>query len=176
MFALGQGIDTSELPPWVISLLAPPEAIVPAAIHEAVHTFQPQVTDPILLVECLREGAASYVAEWITKRPPSPALHEWCRPRAKQLFREFARQAGGTAYETWLRNAGEPSTAGRPPDIGYWIGYEIVRDFHQRAHDKRAALRDIIDMHDPRALVRNTSYRWLIAPRPRVRSSHRRAR
>ncbi len=164
MFVQGQGIDTSELPPWLNSLLLPPEAVVPAAIHEAIHTYQPTVTDPILLVECLREGAASFVAELITGRPPARALHEWCRPRAKELFREFARQAGGTVYDAWLRNAGQPATSDRPADIGYWIGYEIIRDFYSRARDKRTALRDIIDLHDPRSLVRRSGYRWILGP------------
>lgn len=174
MFVQGQGIDTSELPPWLANMLAPPEAAVPAAIHEVVHTFQPAVNDPILLVECLREGAASFVAELVTGRPPSPALHAWCRPRAKALFREFARQAGSTSYEAWIRNAGQTSNS-RPPDIGYWIGYEIVRSHHARARDKQAALRTIIDMHDPRLIVRESSYDWILRP-PRGNSSRRRNR
>ncbi len=162
MFVKGQGIDTSELPAWTVSLLSPPEAIVPAAIHEAVHTFQPPVVDPVLLVACLREGAASLVAELVTGHPLSPELMHWCQPRKKALFQEFSRQIGSTNYSGWLYNAGESRSADRPADTGYWVGYEIARDFYARAPDKRVALRDLIDMHDPRTVVRKSAYRWLL--------------
>lgn len=172
MFALGQGIDTTELPGWVTGLMAAPQAVVPAAVHEAVHLFQPPVTDPILLVACLREGAASFIAELITGQPLQPALEAWCRPRHKDLFREFGPRAGSTAYGGWLYDSADSRPAGRPADTGYWIGHEIVRDFYGLARDKDAAVRDIIDMQDPRSLVRRSSYRWILQPqRPAGRSN-----
>lgn len=164
MFALGQGIDTTELPSWIVGLMAPPQAVVPAAVHEAIHVFQPPVNDPVLLVACLREGAASFVAELVTGQPLQPQLEAWCRPRQSELFREFGPRAGSTAYSGWLYDSADPRQAGRPADTGYWIGHEIVRDFYSLANDKKAALRDIIDMHDPRLLVRRSSYRWILQP------------
>jgi hypothetical protein len=161
MFAAGQGIETGELPGWIRGLMSRPEEIVAAAVHEAVHLFQPPVTDPVLLVACLREGAPSFVAELVTGRVPSPELHAWCGPRSKVLFGRFARQVGSTSYEAWLGNAASQRGA-EPPDVGYWIGYEIVRDYYSRAPDKRSALADIVEMRDPRSLVRASRYRWLL--------------
>jgi hypothetical protein len=157
-YAVGDGVDTSELSPWLRSVLASPGAIATAAVHEAVHTYQVESGEPSLLVACLREGAADFVAELVTGRPTKPALSAWCKPRRKQLFREFAR----SPRTGWIYDSDSPRPGNRPADIGYWIGQEIVRDFHARARDKRAALADLVEMRDPRTVVLRSRYASLV--------------
>ena len=152
--------DTSELSPWQATGLVPPEGIVAAAVHEAVHTYQVESSEPSLLVTCLREGAADFIAQMITGQHTQPTRVAWCNQRRKQLFREFSRGP----RTGWIYDADSPRPAGRPSDIGYWIGYEIVRDFYSRARDKQTALADVVEMRDPRTLVMKSRYSYLVRP------------
>jgi hypothetical protein len=43
-------------------------------------------------------------------------------------------------------------------DIGYWVGYRIVKSYYQHATDKQAAIREIIEMKDPKAFLAKSGY------------------
>jgi hypothetical protein len=43
-------------------------------------------------------------------------------------------------------------------DLGYWVGHRIVKSYFQHANDKRRALREIIEMTDPKAFL--AKCRW----------------
>ena len=83
--------------------------------------------------------------------------------------RSYARQAADirgreTALETaflveqdnrdlsdWLYNG----TIDKPGDLGYWVGYRIAKSYYEHATDKRAAIRGIIEMRNPKKLARS---------------------
>jgi uncharacterized protein YjaZ len=46
----------------------------------------------------------------------------------------------------------------KPADLGYWVGYRIVKSYYQHATDKRRALREILEMTDPKAFVANSGW------------------
>jgi hypothetical protein len=54
----------------------------------------------------------------------------------------------------WLNN----STVDDPGNLGYGIGYRIVKAYYQRAADKRQALREILQMTDPKALLAKSGW------------------
>ena len=56
---------------------------------------------------------------------------------------------GGYVYEF---------TPEKPGDLGYWVGYRIAKAYYQRASDKRAALREILEMTDPKALLAKSGW------------------
>jgi uncharacterized protein YjaZ len=60
-----------------------------------------------------------------------------------------------TDLSQWLYN----SAPERPGDLGYWVGYRIVKSYYQRADDKRQALRDIFEMTDPKAFLARSGWR-----------------
>jgi uncharacterized protein YjaZ len=41
----------------------------------------------------------------------------------------------------------------RPGDLGYWVGYRIVKSYYQHAADQRQAFREILKMTDPKAFL-----------------------
>ncbi len=55
----------------------------------------------------------------------------------------------------WIYN----SKPGNPGDLGYWVGYRIVKSYYQNASDKRQALRDIIGLQDARAFLARSGWR-----------------
>ncbi|MBM3734351.1 MAG: hypothetical protein FJW39_01070 [Acidobacteria bacterium] len=165
MFSRGPETDMTGLTRWHHWALAPPERIVAAAVHEAVHLHQVEVNEPALAVACLREGAADWIAERITGASTKPETAAWCRPRRKEIFRRLAASSP-MLYEGWLYS-GEMQEGGPPPDMGYWAGSEIVASYYRRAKDKAAAMRDIVEMRDPRKIILESDYRWMLKRRSR---------
>jgi hypothetical protein len=43
-------------------------------------------------------------------------------------------------------------------DIGYWIGYRIVKAYYQRATDKQQALREILQLSQPQAFLQKSGW------------------
>ena len=44
-------------------------------------------------------------------------------------------------------------------DLGYWVGYRIVKAYYQRAADKQQALREILELSDPKAFLAKSGWR-----------------
>jgi uncharacterized protein YjaZ len=61
----------------------------------------------------------------------------------------------GQEFGGWLY-AGE--RAGRPADLGYFVGYRIVEAFYARSPDMRQAVREIIMATDFEDLLRRSGY------------------
>ena len=53
----------------------------------------------------------------------------------------------GEAGATFARAGGWPG------DLGYWIGYRVAKSYYDRAPDKTAAIKAIIEMRDPAAFL-----------------------
>jgi uncharacterized protein YjaZ len=59
-----------------------------------------------------------------------------------------------TDLSKWLYNG----TMDKPGDLGYWIGYRIVKSYYQHAADKRRALREILEMTNPKAFLATSGW------------------
>ena len=44
-------------------------------------------------------------------------------------------------------------------DLGYWVGYRIVKAYYQRAADKQQAFREILGLSDPQAFLNKSGWR-----------------
>jgi hypothetical protein len=53
---------------------------------------------------------------------------------------------------------GTPPIAGMPSDLGYWAGRRICESYYERAPDKMAALREIIELRHPREILANSEF------------------
>jgi hypothetical protein len=124
--------------------------------HEYAHVQQarsaPAMYDdpkPTVLEESLIEGAAEFVGEQISGSVSDIYLPAMTKGREKELETEFAADMDKTDLSKWLYNG----TLTKPGDIGYWVGYRIVKSYYQHAGDKRQALREILEMNDPKAFL-----------------------
>ena len=43
-------------------------------------------------------------------------------------------------------------------DLGYWVGYRIVKAYYQRSADKQQAFRDILELSDPHAFLAKSGW------------------
>jgi hypothetical protein len=126
--------------------------------HEYAHVQQVQalVDDehPTILEASLIEGAAEFTAELISGEVSSYQFKTWPRGDEKEIETAFVSDEDKTDLSEWLYNG----TMDKPGDLGYWIGYRIVKSYYQRVVDKRVAFRGILQMSDPKAFVAKSGW------------------
>jgi hypothetical protein len=143
--------------------------------HETVHTWQddetPAALADLLLSQALREGVADYLATLVTGTIPHLDRDAWARPQEARLWRAFQRDreairgSGGGVdklvasphFRRWFANCGA-APEGWPCEAGYWVGMRIAEAYLARSADKRAAMRELIELRDPDAILRASGY------------------
>lgn len=143
--------------------------------HETVHTWQGDETpkalaDP-LLNQALREGVADYLASLATGEVPHLDRDAWARQRESWLWQEFQRDRrfmlsdsdsvrdplASPRFRRWFANCGS-APDGWPCEAGYWVGMRIAEGYVARASDKRAAIRELLVLEDPAAILKASEY------------------
>lgn len=126
--------------------------------HEYAHVqqYQPLVDKehPTVLEGSMMEGAAELTAEIIAGSVSNPAQSEMAKGREREIETAFLADVDKTDVSAWLYNGSREKSG----DLGYWVGYRIVKSYYQRAKDKRQALREILDMKDPKALLEKSGW------------------
>lgn len=143
--------------------------------HETVHTWQveetPQALADPLLTQALLEGVADYLASLVTGAVPNNGRDTWAREREAWLWQEFQRdrqamlaeRASGqdpmasTRFRRWFANYGS-APAGWPYEAGYWVGMRIAEGYVAHATDKHAAIRELLVLRDPAAILAASGY------------------
>ena len=129
--------------------------------HEYVHAQQPlaQIEDreESVLRAALVEGAAEFIAEQMSGSVGYPLLHIWAKGREKELETAFLAEKDARAIGSrWLFN--QRGTDGWPGDLGYWVGYRVAKSYYNRAPDKAATIKAIIEMRDPAAFLAESGW------------------
>jgi hypothetical protein len=128
--------------------------------HEYAHVQQPgaETDDPntTILLASEIEGGAEFIAELTSGSVSNTQLQVWTNGREKEIETAFVADEDKTGMAGWLYNG--PGTPQKPGDLGYWVGYRIVKSYYQRASDKRAALRDIIQVRDAKSFLAKSGW------------------
>jgi len=135
-------------------------------VHEAVHTQQksmPPGQHDTLLRHALGEGIADFLSEL--------AVGPWAANTPRQIygrahehdvwvdFQDEMEMASDSIIRTWMYNGMVPPDKNHGAvDIGYWAGYRIAAAYYARAADKRAAVRQLLELRDPVAVLRESGY------------------
>lgn len=140
----------------------PETRFVHVIAHEYAHVQQPgaQVENPdaTVLTAAMIEGGAEFVGELISGSVSYRHLTATTKGRETELETAFLADKDKKALgSAWFYNG--RGTADRPGDLGYWIGYRIAKAYYARAKDKRAALREIIEVDDPDAFLTKSGWR-----------------
>ena len=142
----------------------PEDRFVHVIAHEYVHTQQTGARETLeegdprrtVLRLSLLEGAAEFIAELVSGRVGNGRHAEWTRGREAEIEAAFARDMDSTTLDAWLWNYRAGSD--EPYDLGYWVGYRIVKAYYQRAGDKRAAVKRILEMEDPHGFLEESGW------------------
>lgn len=135
------------------------DRFVHVLVHEYLHVQQVRalVDDdhPTVLEAALIEGAAEFMTEQIAGAVSDPGVWAEAKGRETQIETAFVPDEDKTDLSKWLYNG----TIDRAGDLGYWVGYRIVKAYYQHAADKRQAVRDILEMTDPKAFLTRSGWR-----------------
>lgn len=124
--------------------------------HEYVHVQQaPEQAKPTVLERALSEGVAEFVGELISGGVANVAVHASTEGRELEIERRFAADLDKLDLSAWFDN----TTAENVGQLGYWAGYRIAKSYYQNAPDKRAAIREMIQMSDPHAFLVRSGWR-----------------
>jgi hypothetical protein len=127
--------------------------------HEYAHVQQAVALvdneQPTVLERSLIEGAAEFVAELTSGKTGYQHFAALTQGRERELETAFAADIDQTELARWVDN----STMEQGGDIGYWIGYRIVKAYYRRATDKQQALREILQLSQPKAFLEKSGWR-----------------
>jgi hypothetical protein len=133
------------------------DRMVHVIAHEYVHVQQSAAGDKesdedSVLRVALIEGGAELLAELTSGSISSKHLAIYGRGREREIETEFAKDLDQRGKGSrWVYNG--VGTPERPGDLGYWVGYRIAKAYYLKAADKRAAIRDIVELKDPKAFL-----------------------
>jgi hypothetical protein len=134
------------------------ERFVHLIAHEYAHVQQvPALVDDdnaTVLEGSLNEGAAEFAAEMISGDVAYSQFRASTQGREKELETAFVPDEDTKNLSKWLNNG----TPEKPGDLGYWVGYRIVKSYYQHAADKRRAFREILEMTDPKAFLAKSGW------------------
>jgi hypothetical protein len=126
--------------------------------HEYAHVQQSQALNddknPTVLEASLVEGVAEFTAELISGEVGYSQLRAQTKGHEKEIETSFVADEDKTDLSKWLYNG----TTEKPGDLGYWVGYRIAKSYYQHAYDKRQALREILEMTDPKAFLAGSGW------------------
>lgn len=129
--------------------------------HEYTHVQQARQSPalynnpkPTVLDSSLIEGAADFTAVLIAREGTFASPYAPSSAARRETEVRFVADEDKTDLSRWIDNG----TLQKPGDLGYWVGYRIVKSYYEHAPDKRKALRDILEMKDPKMFI--ASSRW----------------
>jgi len=124
-------------------------------VHEQVHFQQNYVSDNTLLAQSIKEGAADFVCELVTGSHPNKSIYEYGDSHEKELWLEFKDKMNSKDWTPWLYYTKVQS---RPKDLGYWMGYKIVKSYYDNMEDKGKAIYDILNINNFNDFLQKSGY------------------
>lgn len=129
--------------------------------HEYVHTQQnieisKNAINCNLLSSVIQEGMCDFIGELISGDQINKVAQEFGDAHEKELWLEFKNELCNQKANNWLYNY--ESVKDRPADLGYYIGYQISKEYYNNMTDKKQAIYDILNMNDPITFLQNSKY------------------
>jgi hypothetical protein len=126
--------------------------------HEYIHAQQaPALANnehPSVLERSLLEGVAEFVGELISGGIANVAVSASASGRETEIEKQFAADTDKTDLSAWVDNTTSDSVG----QLGYWVGYRIAKAYYRQAPDKRAAVREMIQLTKPRAFLAKSGW------------------
>jgi hypothetical protein len=138
----------------------PTERLVHLIAHEYGHIeqlFDDDETSGTVLRHALVEGEAELIAELISGQVSNVHLQRWTKGREREIDEQFLAEQDSTDLSHWLYNG--VGTPDKPGDLGYWVGWRIAKAYYLKAADKRAALKTLLELKDPKAILAESGWK-----------------
>lgn len=129
--------------------------VVETVIHELVHFQQPSVeSSKTVLEKSIMEGSADFLAELACGNVQSEFMYNYGEKHEEELWNEFEEDMDSKDLSRWVY--GFPSD--RPMGMGYFMGYQIVKAYYDKAENKREAIKQIINISDFKEFIKESGY------------------
>lgn len=159
--ARGAYIGLEALCAWTVPDPDVENRMVRVIVHELVHTRQrglaERTEDPTVLHAALVEGTAEFLTELLTGSIAYGHLQRATKGREAAIETAFLKDIDRPAIgSAWVFNGSV--AAGETADLGYWVGYRIVKAHYEKAADKRRALIDILAIDDAEVFLAESGW------------------
>lgn len=124
--------------------------------HELIHYQQNIEGKQNLLWQCLLEGGADFVGEFISGEPINEFVYKYGEKNSDKLYKEFVTLLKNDNKQDWLY--GTSGKDDRPNDLGYWIGYKIIEAYFNKQSDKHKAINEIINIKNPMNFLKESGF------------------
>ncbi len=127
-------------------------------IHESIHFQQkwPENGKTNLLQQAILEGSANFIAELVTGIKGNVETNKYGNENRDNLCKEFVQIMYQYNKQDWLYETSGKDK--RPNDLGYWIGYEIVKAYFDKIDDKKLAVNHILNIDDYKRFLKDSGY------------------
>lgn len=157
MYGVTDATPMEEISLGLRRVVSPINALAHTVAHELIHFQQPPGGGGTLLDAALREGVAVFVGDLILPGGMVPYYRTWGQAHARDVWLAFEREMEGSDWSRWIGN-NQAATEEWPADLGYHVGYEIASAYYARAADRGLAIRELLRLEDPRAILRASRY------------------
>lgn len=127
-------------------------------VHEQVHAMQSYAGDRTLLLVSLEEGAADFLAHLVMPDQSRAPYYVWGLKNEARIWKRFQREMLDRDVGDWIGNNGREIDEDWYADIGYFIGARICEAYYEKAEDKQAAIRNLLNVSDAAAILEESGY------------------
>ncbi|MCE3296913.1 MAG: hypothetical protein K0R65_2627 [Crocinitomicaceae bacterium] len=123
-------------------------------IHEYIHTQQKTTIGNTLLAQTIIEGAAEFVAATALQINSPNEQVTFGKLNDEKIKKAYVKEMFSTNFNNWIWNS--PDNEFHMRDLGYYVGYAICEKYYALAHDKKQAVKHMIelDYNDREQLIR----------------------
>jgi hypothetical protein len=127
-----------------------------AHLQQFPHGGEDAVPDTVLK-QSLVEGEAELIAELTSGEASESHLQRWTKGREHEIGEAFLADVDSADLKPWLYNG--VGTPDKPGDLGYWVGYCIAKSYYSHARNKRAAMKTLLELKDPKGILSQSGWR-----------------
>lgn len=114
-------------------------------VHEYVHTQQNAYYGYDLLSQAVFEGSAEFIAEIAMNQASIQPSIKYGKKNEERVKELFIKEMFSPFIYHWFQNNPEDNEFG-VRDLGYFMGYAIVKSYYEKATDKKKAIKDMIEL------------------------------
>lgn len=127
-------------------------------VHEHIHALQQYGGDSSVLRSAIQEGSADFLAGLALPGQDKPHYYKWGLEREEMIWRRFKNEMSSKKFENWVGNNSVALDEDWHADLGYFVGARISEAYYEKAEDKQQAIRDLVVVHDPKAVLDKSGY------------------
>ena len=112
------------------------------SVHEFIHTFQ-KGSEVNVLAKAVKEGSADFIAELALKEKYNSHYLDYGFKNYDLVRNQFKNQLFSQNFQNWFYN----SETNEHPDLGYFVGYAISKNYYANSKNKKQAIKDLIELN-----------------------------